>query len=617
MYNVELMNIVRQTFYIKTKLMNKRIQILSLLFLGFSQVVFSQIKEEKLILDRQREPEVKKIEKKKTSIDAEKNYPPEEKSANPPTYNITNVPASSDFKTSLIQGEDISPKFDAEYQNNYFQLGMGNYGKILADGNISTKLEGGMEVGGDVHFLSTTGLKKVYDWDSQQNSGNAGVYLNAYGEKGKLSVNANYGLNDYNYYGIYAITPESNNVDLNQRTNRIKVNGYYDFYANEFLNDVRVKSSFLTDKFNAQENQAEVLFNLSKHGVELPALDDVKFNADLGLNLETINTDFELLNQNSSQYLNGTVSPKLTFFKGNSYLKIGSDFSFLNSKTKSLVRGDDFVLDQEAKSNKTYWFPKAELQFAAADEFKFYAGITGGLKLNSYANLLEENPFLVSDQELRATETKYKFYFGLRGDIDQNIKYDFSAGFGKMNNILFFQANDLFNSAVDYKRPAFDFANTFSSVYDNGTVSEAKASIQYFPLANLALDAEVHFEKYNLDNFENIFYKPLVKATIGGKYAMLDKKLKLGAKAIFASDQTTNSFQVNNEGINPNVYISSENRNDKVGGFADLNLSAEYQVHKNFSIFALGNNLLNTQYQTYKGYKVLGAQILGGVKISF
>jgi outer membrane cobalamin receptor len=98
---------------------------------------------------------------------------------------------------------------------------------------------------------------------------------------------------------------------------------------------------------------------------------------------------------------------------------------------------------------------------------------------------------------------------------------------------------------------------------------------------------------------------------------MLDKKLNLGAKAIFATDQTTNSFEVSNVGINPNILVSSENKNDKVGGFADLNLSAEYKVHKNFSIFALGNNVLNTQYQTYKGYKVLGAQILGGVKISF
>ncbi len=591
--------------------MNKSIQHLFFLGLLFSSTaVFSQIKEEKLILDRQREPEVKRIEKKKTSIEAEKNYPPEEKSANPPTYDITNVPASSDFKTSLIQGEDISPKFDADYHNNYFQLGMGNYGKILADGNISTKLESGMEVGGDVHFLSTTGLKQVYAWDSNQSTANFGAYLNSYGAKGKLSVNADYGLNDYNYYGIYAITPASN-IDLKQKTNRFKVNGYYDFYSNDLLNDVRLKSSFLSDHFGTKENQAEILVNLSKHGVELPSFDDVSFNADLGLNLETVKSDFDLLNKNSSQFFNATLAPKMTLFKGKSYLMIGSDFSFLNAKNSNLV------LANQGQNSKTYWFPKAELQYAAADEFKFYAGIEGGLKLNTYANLLEQNPYLVSDQELRPTETKYKFYFGLRGDIDQNIKYDFSGGFGKMNDILFFRANNLFTYDVDGNRPAYDFANTFSAVYDNGTVSEAKASVQYFPLANLSFDAELKFEKYNLDNNANIFNKPLVRASLGGKYSMLDKKLNLEAKAIFATDQTTNSFEVNNNGSNPSIYLSSEDKNDKVGGFADINLSAEYKVHKNFSIFALGNNLLNTQYQTYKGYKVLGAQFLGGVRIIF
>ncbi|WP_226065119.1 TonB-dependent receptor [Kaistella polysaccharea] len=590
--------------------MNKRIQHIFFIGLLFSSTaVFSQIKEEKLILDKKREPEVKKIEKKKTSIEAEKNYPPEEKSANPPTYDITNVPASSDFKTSLIQGEDISPKFDAEYQNNYFQVGMGNYGKILADGNISTKLDSGMEVGGDVHFLSTAGLRKVYDWNSKQNAGNVGVFLNSYGEKGKFSINADYGLNDYNYYGIYAFRPASNNVDLQQKTNQIKVNGYYDFYSNEFLNDVRVKSSFLSDHFNAKENQAEVLVNLSKHGVELPTFDDVRFNADLGLNLETVKTDFELLDKNSSQFLNATLAPKMTFFKGKSYLMIGSDFSFLNSKNSNMILAD------QVKNSKTYWFPKAELQFAAADEFKFYAGITGGLKLNTYANLLAENPYLVSDQELRPTETKYKFYFGLRGDIDQNIKYDFSAGYGKMNDILFFKANDLFfKDNQNFIRQGFDFANTYSSVYDNGTVSEAKVSVQYFPLANLSFDGELKFEKYDLQNYQNIYYKPLLTARLGGKYSVLDKKLNLGATVLLSSDKTTNSFSFTE--MDP-VLVSTENTNDKVGGFADLNLSAEYKVHKNFSIFALGNNLLNTQYQTYKGYKVLGAQFLGGVKISF
>ncbi|MGZ5262493.1 MAG: TonB-dependent receptor [Kaistella sp.] len=590
--------------------MNLRIQKIFLLgMLVSSTAVYSQIKEEKLILDRKREPEVKKIEKKKTSVEAEKNYPPEAKSANPVNYDITDVPAASDFKTSVIQGEDISPKFDADYQNNYFQLGMGNFGKILADGNISTTLENDIQVGADLHFLSTTGLKKEYDWTSKQNTGNLGLYLNSYGDKGKINVNADYGLNDYNYYGIYALNPASD-IDINQKTNRFKVNGYYDFYSNEILNDIRIKSSFLGDHFDAKETQAEMLLNLSKHGVELP-VNDMLFNADLGVNLETLRSEFSLLNENSSNFFNATLSPKMTFFKGKSYLMIGSDFSFLNAKNSNNLFAEEF------QNNKTYWFPKAELQFAATDEFKFYAGVDGGLKLNSYANLLEENPYLVSDQELRATETKYRGYVGLRGDIDQIIKYDVSAGYGKMNDILFYKANGLFNNDFTLNRAPYDFANTLSAVYDNGTVSEVKGSIQYFPLANLVLDGEMHFTKYDLDNYEHIYNRPLFKAALGGKYSLFGKKLNLGAKAIFGSDLTTNSFEITESGTSPNFLVTTENKDDKVGGFADLNLSAEYKVHKNFSIFALGNNLLNTNYQTFKGYKVLGAQFLGGVKISF
>ncbi|WP_228426012.1 hypothetical protein [Chryseobacterium carnipullorum] len=46
----------------------------------------------------------------------------------------------SDFKTSTIQGQDVTPKFDGTAQNNYVQFGMGNFGKILSDANIPKPL---------------------------------------------------------------------------------------------------------------------------------------------------------------------------------------------------------------------------------------------------------------------------------------------------------------------------------------------------------------------------------------------------------------------------------------------------------------------------------------------
>ena len=589
--------------------MNKLKYIAALAFLGTFGIseIGAQIKEEQLILNRKREPEVKKIEKKKTSVIQEKNYPPENKKKEDSLnlkYDIVNVPPVSDFKTTAIQSEDISPKFNHDFQSNYFRLGYGNYGKFLADANISGKVQDNVEVGADVHYLSTTGLKKDYDWDSKSSQATIGAYANIYAEKGKFNLDANYGFNNYNYYGIYALTPENPDLDLQQKVNKFSVNASYDHYSNEILNNVKVRSHFLSDHFDAKESYANVELNLSKHDFEIN--DQITANADLGVDLETVNSKFELLNQNNSNQLNFTLAPKVTFYKGESYLLIGSDFSFLHSKLSDI--------NAENKGSKFYWFPRAEVLVAAADEFKFYGGIDGGLKLNTYGNLLEENPFLISDLLLTPTETKYHFYFGLKGDVNQMFKYDVNAGFSKVNNAQFFVNNGWFNAAITPERPGFDFANTFSSVYDNGTLMEIKGDLQAFPMENLTVDAGLHFMKYKLDNLEEVYYKPLVQFNLGAKYTMLEKKLNLGFKAYFVTDRTANSYSIVTTFP---AFSQQENRNEKVGGYADLNLSAEYKLHKNFSIFALGNNLLGAKYQKYLGYQVLGAQFLGGVKMTF
>lgn len=593
--------------------MNKLKYIAVLAFLGTVGIseLGAQIKEEQLILAKKREPEVKKIEKKKTSVVQEKNYPPDNKKKEDSLnlkYDIVNVPPVSDFKTTEIQSEDISPKFSNDYQSNYFRLGYGNYGKFLADANISGKIQDNVEIGADAHYLSTSGLKKDYDWDSKQNEAKIGVFSNIYTETGKFNIDANYAFNNYNYYGIYALTPQNNDVDLQQKVTKFSANAYYDHYSNEILNNVRVKSYFLSDHFGASENYADAEVNLSKH--DFSVYDDITANGDLGINLETVNSKFDILNKSTNNQFNFTLSPKVTFYKGDSYLLIGSDFSFLNSKNSN-IGGD-------SKNNKFYWFPKAEVLVAAADEFKFYGGIDGGLKLNTYGNLLDENPYLISDLYLAPTETKYHFYFGMKGDVDQAFKYDFNAGFSKVNQAQFFMANNLFDFNINSNRHGYDYANTFNSVYDNGTLMEVKGDLQAFPVENLVVDAGLHFMKYKLDNLDQVYYKPLFRVNIGAKYTMLEKKLNLGFKTYFVTDRTTNTFAVS--AVNPIIqtdYYTEDSRNQKVGGYVDLNLSAEYKIHKNFSIFALGNNLLNTKYQNYLGYKVLGAQVVGGVKITF
>lgn len=586
--------------------MNKNIKILSLVLVGISQFSLAQIKEERLILDRKREPEVKKIEKKKTSVETEKNYPPKEKEQEKVEYKITNVPAVSDFKTSTIEGEDISPKFNNDSQRNYFQVGYGNYSKFLADGNISYEINKDTEVGVDVHGISTNGLKKEFPWSSKQSDFNVAVFINSTTETGKFNITADFGNHNYNYYGIYALQPASD-IDLKQIYNELKINGYYDFFKNNWINDVRFKSSLLTDHFDAKENSGEAQINFSKYDLPFLAEENTKINADLGVKLSTQKSTFDLLNQNQSQYLVTSLKPKISFYKGNSYLAIGSDFSFVNAKISDKNTA-------EAKTNNFRWFPFAEVLYEATEQYKFYAGIDGGVQLNSYSNLLQQNPFLVSDLVLKPTETKYHFYFGLKGDIAQDLKYDVNAGFSQLKNAQFFKANNLFDFNYTLNRSAYNFANNFSAIYDDGTLSEVKGSVQYFPLQNLVLDAELHFMKFNLKNLNEVYYKPVLQSTFGAKYSLLDRKLNLGFKGIFVTERTTNSYSV----VTTFPYFSmQENVKKSLPSYLDLNLNADYKINKNFTVFVMGNNLLNKKYEHYLGYKVLGAQVLGGIRIAF
>ncbi|MBS1571940.1 MAG: TonB-dependent receptor [Bacteroidetes bacterium] len=587
------------------------IRVFSLLFLGVSFFANAQIKEEKLILNRKREPEVKKIEKKKSSVATVKNYPPQSKKIEDSLnlkYQIKDVAAVSDFKTSTIERTDISPKFNTENYRNFVRFGMGNFGKILGDANISTQLENNFEAGADVHYLSTTGLKNLYDWDSNSSKANIAAYLNHYGDKARLNVTVEYDLDNYNYYGIYAF-PTIGTTDLQQKVNQFGVRGYYELYDDSTFRDFNLKTGFLSDHFGGRETVIGAGFNLSK--AETKIYDEVNLTFDFGLNSMGQDSRFDLLNKNINQNSMMDMVPQFSFNYQKASLAISSHFSLLNTKNESTI------FPAEAQKNRFHWFPKAEFLYNAQDAFKFYAGVDGGIKINSYTEMLKENPFLVSDQVIVPTKTKYKIYFGLKGDIEQQIKYDVSAGFGKMENILYYKANSIFDDVFTQNRSAYNYANVFSATYDNGTVSDIKGSLQYFPLQNLAIETQVNYTKYNLDNNEQIYYKPVFSANIGAKYSMLNQKLLLGVKGIFYSDSYTNRYTLSQSIIDPTKYDVVEDKNYNLGGTADINISAEYKVHPNFSIFVLGNNLLNSNYQSHLAYKVLGAQVTGGVKIVF
>jgi outer membrane receptor protein involved in Fe transport len=66
------------------------------------------------------------------------------------------------------------------------------------------------------------------------------------------------------------------------------------------------------------------------------------------------------------------------------------------------------------------------------------------------------------------------------------------------------------------------------------------------------------------------------------------------------------------------AYARDKNMNAvAIKGAADINIGANYQFHKNFSVFLDAKNLAHMKYQNWYLYPQFGANVMLGVKFSY
>ena len=156
---------------------------------------------------------------------------------------------------------------------------------------------------------------------------------------------------------------------------------------------------------------------------------------------------------------------------------------------------------------------------------------------------------------------------------------------------------------ISYFETAFNnLIQANSPFYVNQNVSKAKTNgIESFaevrPMTDLTLRATYTYQQaQNLDTGNQLLRRPRDKASFDADYRFLEKAhfhvnvLMVGKKADYAST---------------------------VAGYAMLNFSGSYDVHKYVQLFARIDNVLNKQYEEVYGYGTSGVAGYGGVKVSY
>lgn len=576
-------------------------------FLTFLLIIstqgYAQLHEEVLNVGKKKNPEVnvKNIQKIKNNPER---YPPIseqpslDKKEDTLTYSIINIPAVSDFQTSQLPPQPLNSDFNESYKDNYLKMGYGNRNTLLADAYYNYPIENN-RVGIKFSALSTDGPKNQYDWKTASSHINTEAFYLLKLKTGKLHLAGNYTYNGSNYYGINA--PEvfaTTGMKLKQNTNQLSFKSDYDLYSNNYLDKASLQAGYWWDKFDSKESFVDIKAQLAKSNENASLLiGGLNFAVEADVLFNYTDTQFGLATKNKYSYITAGFSPVLKISSQGSYFQIGANMIY-NGELKN-------------NNSKFFFHPKAEFLFHAAKEISVFAGLNGGLKLHNMAELSVENPYLLSNQVLKPTNTLYKIYAGMKGDVGEGFKYEAEASFTKVEDFWVYMKNSVDLVQSSESLTSYNRSNTFNVAYDDGNIFTIKGSLQYFYNGDLNLGIEGEYNHYDLDKLKEAYHLPNFKIGLDGNYKAIDDKLRLSAKLFFTGERKSNYSYYDPQTLSVNEGIA------KLDSYFDLNLSASYQLLNNLSLYVNGNNLFGKHYERFQGYKVLGTQILGGFIFKF
>lgn len=480
---------------------------------------------------------------------------PEEQTYNIPIefYQIPYQPV----KVKPIRMPDVKPE---DLDQVYAKFGFGTQLSPLAEAYYNSQRSKKYNYGVYGRYISANGKTEFQQYSDARLGGGAKFFID---DKYALPVNASFSSNTLYYYGIDPVLDSAlTEADLKQR----------------FMN-----YGFDLGFHNTGDNPLNMDFGL-KAG--LNGLNDINKSKE-------INPFFSAWGEKKLE--NKSIAG--TEFSFN-YYSLNGISSYVNSLTSfkpyykwitdqySLIAGTNVTVDKQSNA-----FVLPDINFSydlIGDKFVLVVGWDGHLQVNSYANIVAENPFVNDTLQFRNTPIQ-EIFGGLRGSTSGNFSF-MVKGYQKITNDMPFYVND----TSDMKR--------FDIVYSDATMWGGTLELSYFDSDRFRATGSVNvFTFSELSSIEKPYHRPTLEWTMSGMYR-LNHKLSMTADVF---------------GVNKSYALLPLDETAEIKGAVDMNLSATYAYSKYFNIFVNVNNLANFKYQRYYNYPSYGIQAIAGLSFTF
>lgn len=547
--------------------------IISILFVCLAFIANAQQHNEQITVEGSYRPQIKRSERL-----VKKPETPENK-FNIPEYKAETKDFNYGYNMEFETMSAVSYKADygVEEKSNFLKAGLGTRLSPLFLFRHYSDLSRTMSIGvGVKHYSSWLDLKDYQKSSFMNNNFNV-MTVNKF-KGGQLRSFVNY---KYDMYHLRADVDNDNGRNIHSVNAGAKwlANGssYRNLYS-EVGGDVR--STWITGA--TQENQLNAKAHL--------AYSDNWINNKNVDNLQTAAADFEMNYNNIYQgQMLFAVNPYFTMNGSFYHLHAGIRLDFKEGDVMGLypdVMGSVFVLD---------------------NMLEFYAKFGGRSKINTFAGIVAENPFVTTNftqfSEFGYEKTRLDFQAGVKSKLANNIDAHFGVRYRNVKNSVFYVPDKDFYATYDDDVTVYHLQAFGLSIMDCNVVN-VLADLRWKAMDKLNLAAELSVNSYSLKNnalYKHVWYKPSFTMNIRGDYEF-DEAWTFNASMMMMGKRW--ALNLNDEEVTLDPAF-------------DIQLGTDYQIQEDLAAFVEIHNLFHQKYQFYYNYPSLGFEIFVGLKYRF
>ena len=507
-----------------------------------------------------------------------------------PDFRLPTDRLNPSVKVLTIRAEEPAP-----LTGNFVKAAIGNYGTFYGRGYFHSTRNTDHAYGLDIKHISSI-QGPVDGKNSRMSETSAHLMGELYRGTAAFGANLDLGRERYNFYGYEKaanggrlVAPEAG--DIKQVFTRVGVKAYAHNRdpAQQLQYDASIGYRYWADNFAASEN-------------------DVRLNAKVGYALGessrvTVAADASFISDKDQAAVTLARPNPLAATRSRSFVQATPAYEFLSKRIAfSLGATLGYSSDTATSVSKTVVYPAVRLGYTVEPEkFMVYAGLGGAMQRVNRYDLSTENPWLNRGLNVADTHRGPTIYAGFTSTPARGLEFNARATYARDRNLYFY-----LNNPVDPTK--------FDLVYDqNATgVLNIHGELLYNAAEKFRLGTRMDYNKYALKNLPQPFHRPEFQGSVFGTYNVFDK-LMLGVEGYFFAASYGISYL-------PATTVGAARAADfyrATDPIVDLNLRADYRITPKISIFAMGNNLLNRQYQRFYGYPVKGINVLGGATYTF